>query len=781
MRAPCALWLAAVLGAVAAPVAALDLLPPRYTREQMESALDPPQRWLFVYGTQGPATRRLRERALMIARRLFGRDSAAVRADDAVSDAELARHSVCLLGSPAENAWTRRLAPALPVTFTPGGFTWAGREYSRPGDVIHLVYPNPCAPRRFLLLLAGNSSGAIGRHGGGFYFGGEDWRITRDGELVRSGRFAQPLAHPWSYDPALDRDRERERQRFEAALLRSGNGALVVRAPAGLSIAAATRAAGEALLSRLDVLGLRARGGKPMSLTLYPSLEQKGVLARNTRPEHLEADGGAGAALPAGREALDLWCLAAMRLLRLGASPRSPWLEPACAWLAARLEGEPLECAVSRLYFGRALPTAGEAAARGAAWRSPLVLVPARALLARAIFESAAGRGPAALLAILGPEPPGSLDSLCRVAGVESGRVARRFAQLADSLARAGQRGVAERHPRAWRPADGFQRGVCLAHAVSLEEGYLSGACGRELATLRRMGASWISLSPFGYLPDTNTPVIYPSAEGGVDGETDEAVCEAAARARGLGLRVWLSPHLWTRGWVGELDFGAAGWPRFFEQYRNFILHYALLAERERMDGLMVGHELPSASLPFPDRWRALIGEVRRIYDGTLTYAANWDREVAGIRFWDALDLVGVSFYVPLSARETRDLRQLRGGAAKALAGLRAIAARTGRPVLLAEVGYAPTPGAPVQPWQEHAGPPDMETQRACYQAVVQALDPEVWVAGALWWKWFTTDAIGGPGDASFTPRGKPAQGVLEQALRQWQGRPVRVLSAAGH
>ena len=268
---------------------------------------------------------------------------------------------------------------------------------------------------------------------------------------------------------------------------------------------------------------------------------------------------------------------------------------------------------------------------------------------------------------------------------------------------------------------------------------------------------------------------IVASATGGTDEESDEAICEAGARARALGLRVWLKPHLWTRGWAGDLAFGPAGWERFFESYRVFILHYALLAEREGFDGLVVGHELASSTLGFPDRWRQLIGEVRRVYHGTLTYDANWGDEVKGIAFWDALDLVSVSFYDPLASKPTRSVPELAAGATKALEGLRAIAARAHRPVLLSEVGYAPFEGAPVRPWEEHRGAPDLETQRACYEAVVRALSPCDWVAGAMWWKWFSTDRIGGPADASFTPRGKPAQQVMTRAFAEWQRRPVRV------
>ena len=776
-------WLgfAALLACAASDALAFQPQPPRYTREQMEAQLGETDRFAFVYGTQRAAsTPILRERTFAIARRLFGGDSSQVMADRDATEETLAHRSVLLVGGPDENLWTRRLAPSLPVTFTARGFRWFGRDYERARDVLHLSYPSPLDPHRFVLLIAANSPETFARRGGGFYFGGDDWRIERDGEVVRSGRFAQSGAPPWRYDPALDRDRERERARFEQELRGAASGALTVRAPAELAGGEAVRARVLTLLASLDARGLTDASGAAPSLTLYRSLEQKGLIARNTRPEHLEADGSAHAALPAGRSELDLWSVAAQRLVRLGASRDSPLLEPAGAWLTGRLEGEPLERAIARLYFARLLPTARAAAARNTSWRSPLIDVPARSILVRALFESAGARGRRALLAVLAPGAPGTLDSLCRKAGVDVRTLERRYSDLADSLARSGQRSLAAWQAQPWRPRDGFQRGVCVAHSVSLERGYLSAACARELAALKGMGANWVSITPFGYLPSLNTPEIRSGAQGGVDEETDESVCEAAARARAIGLKVWLKPHLWTRGWVGQLDFAAGDWPRFFEQYRNFALHYALLAARERMDGYFVGHELTSATLAFPDRFRALIGDVRRVYPGTLSYEANWDREVEGIAFWDALDLVSVSFYFPLASAPDASPQVMAAGAAKALASLRAIAQRTGRPVLLGEVGYAPVASAPVRPWEEsRAGPSSPETQRACYEAVVRALDPADWVAGAFWWKWYTSDETGGASDRSFTPRGKPAQAVMSRALRAWEGRPVRVLKAA--
>ncbi len=781
-------WLAA-LALATPPGAPLALQPPRETRERMEASLDAAERFLVVYGTRDPASAPvLRERAYAFALRFMAGDSAAVVADRDASAAELGRRSVFLLGGPRDNEWSRRWAPAFPVTFTARGFRWQETDYDRPGDVLHLVWPNPLEPGRFALLIAGNSGAAIARRGAGMIFGTEDWRIYRDGELVRSGVFAQGPGRPWRYDPTLDRDLEALRERARLAMRPAGSGPVRVVSVPGTAGAGAVLGAAQELLGRLDRMGFAARGAPPIALTLYATLETKGELTRSTRPEHLDAAGGAHASLAAGRDALDLWSVAAARLRRLGAAADSPWLTPAAVALCGRFEGEPLESAVSRLYFGRLLPRARDAGTRSSqqtsdagahAWRSPLVWDPARALLVRAVYETAGARGRRAVLALLDDSGPGTLDSLCRRAGVEVAAVEGRYALLADSLARAGERVTRMRQPRPWRPADGFQSGVCLAHSVRLEGGYLSAACGRELAKLRGLGAQWVSITPFGYLPDPERPEIVPETDAGPDGESDEAVCEAAARARALGLRVWLKPHLWTRGFVGDLEFGPAGWPRFFDRYREFILHYALVAQRERFDGLVVGHELTRAALECPDRWRALIADVRRVYGGTITYGANWGEEVRGIRFWDALDMVGVSFYAPLADVPTHDVAVLTARARKALEELKAVGARAGRPVLIVEVGYAPRSAAAVRPWDERGGARDLEAQRACYEALVRGLEPDTWIAGVFWWKWFSSEAGSGPGDASYSPRDKPAQAVMARAFSEWAGRPVTLPRAA--
>jgi hypothetical protein len=777
------LALAPILATVASLSAPTSAAPPSFTRAQMESALRDGAPFRIVYGTQTPdAGRGARERAWMLAPR-FGLDSTAVLADRAISAESLAAHPVLLIGGPAENAWTARFAAALPVAFTTRGFRFEGREYTEPGDVIHLVWPHPLAPRRFLLLVAGNRAAGGGANGDGVLFGDEDWRITRDGELLRSGTFAQDGGTPWRYDPALDRDLEAMRERFAASLTATREGGVTVMSAPGTPRIDAIARAAAALADRLDRSGFRSTRSTPIRVTLYPSLERKGLLTGNTRPEHVDASGAAHIGLAADRDAADLESVAAARLVALGGDREAPWLRAAAVWLAGRFEGEPLSAALARLYFGRLLPrapaTASAASSGGGegddTWRSPRIWTPARALLVGALLDVAGGRGRDAVLAIARATAPGTLDSLCRVAGVSAPAVERRYAALADSLARAGERGARVDPTRVWRPREGFQAGVSLAHRTRLDSGYLSAACGAELTRLRGAGAAWIAVTPYGYLAEGLEPAIAPSADGGPDQETDEAVAEVAARAHAAGLRVWLAPRLWTRGAIAALAYGPAGWSRFFAHYRAFILHHALLAERERVDGLVIGRELATAALQYPDRWRALIADVRRVYSGTITYEASCGAEVEGIAFWDALDLIGVSFDAPLAEKPTGSVAALEPGARRALAALQRVAARAGRPVVLLEAGYPPQSTAALAPRREGGGAFDPEMQRACDEALVRALEPETWVAGVFWWPWLSDGSAPRTGELAATPRGQPAEAVVRRALASWAGRPVTI------
>jgi hypothetical protein len=286
-----------------------------------------------------------------------------------------------------------------------------------------------------------------------------------------------------------------------------------------------------------------------------------------------------------------------------------------------------------------------------------------------------------------------------------------------------------------------------------------------SLERLRKLGVDAISLTPFGFQWSASSDTIRINEHWG---ESDAALAAAAKQAHALGMRVMLKPHIWIRGgtWIGDQQLpDEAAWTRWFASYQAFILHYAELAEREKMESLAVGTELKRASQHDRMRWEMLIKAVRAAYRGRLTYAANWD-EAEHVVFWDLVDEVGVQEYQPPTDKRGATLADLRAGWRPILARLDALAARTRKPIVLTEIGYRAMSDAALQPASWPESTPDAKfdgaAQADCYRAAFESLRGRPWLRGIYVWKWFS-DSQDESGPTDFSPAGKPAEKVLHE------------------
>jgi hypothetical protein len=220
-------------------------------------------------------------------------------------------------------------------------------------------------------------------------------------------------------------------------------------------------------------------------------------------------------------------------------------------------------------------------------------------------------------------------------------------------------------------------------------------------------------------------------------------------------MKVLLKPQLWVRGGSPtEVDFrDAAERKRWFAQYGDFIDHYARLASRIHADVFTVGVELARMS-HYDAEWRELIAGVRKIYGGPLVYAANFGPDFQGVGFWDALDYIGLDEYYPLPPDLSTD---------ELVRRVERVEAEYRRPVLFTEVGFTSTVDPELRPWDGNGRAISLEDQERCYEAIFRAFYGKAWFAGMYWWK-VGTNGSGGPGDATFTPWGKPAMEVV----RNW-------------
>jgi hypothetical protein len=309
-----------------------------------------------------------------------------------------------------------------------------------------------------------------------------------------------------------------------------------------------------------------------------------------------------------------------------------------------------------------------------------------------------------------------------------------------------------------------FLRGISFSHEIE-REGYGSDTGGEQLARMRALGATAVAIVPYAFTRAPGEPAV---RYRGTD-ESDARLARTFAQARRLGLRTMLKPQLWSPGiFTGDITFANdADFARWFADYRRWMLHQARLAALERADLLVIGTELGGMTRKPSEAaaWRGLIRDVRRVYSGPLTYAANWAGDFELLPFWGDLDYLGLNMYYPLAGPgETPSptsprVRELR-------AKLAALARQHGKPVVFTEVGYAASAAAAVEPWKEDNAPPDPAMQARCYEVVFNAFYREPWLDGLFWWKW-PSHGRGSLHDDSFNPLGKPALQVLER----WYGR----------
>ena len=294
------------------------------------------------------------------------------------------------------------------------------------------------------------------------------------------------------------------------------------------------------------------------------------------------------------------------------------------------------------------------------------------------------------------------------------------------------------------------------------------------LDSLRDLGATHLTLVTFGFQRGIDATEIRMHTDGGWYSESDAGIRTLAQQAEARGMGLILKPHIWIGDYDGseqnrqDIAFDTeAGWQAWTQQYRQLLMHYARLAQDVGAEVLVIGTELRGVVTGRPEFWRTLIDEVRAVYDGQLTYAANWYEEYEQVPFWDRLDYVGVQAYFPLTDAADPSVDALRRGWQPHIDALARVAKQADRPVLFTELGYRSVGYAAEEPWRwperrEQAAPAP-ELQARLYRAFFEAVAPQPWFAGAIVWKWHPTAE--GRRPLGFTPQNKPAEQVLQNGF----------------
>jgi len=256
---------------------------------------------------------------------------------------------------------------------------------------------------------------------------------------------------------------------------------------------------------------------------------------------------------------------------------------------------------------------------------------------------------------------------------------------------------------------------------------------------------------------------------------SDESLAAVIRKLHEMKIKVMLKPHLDlvdAQGkWRGDIGFeNDSDWQTWFENYSAFIMRYANICAQEDVELFCIGTELGQATVSQPERWRELIKQIRGVYPGQLTYAANWSNEYDLITFWDALDYAGIDPYFPLVCTLSPKTEELKSAWIDWLKPIEEWQKKINKPVLFTEIGYKSSKDATDEPWQHIAvGDVDLEVQANCYQAALESFWDKPWFYGIYWWYWGVSPRMGGTLNRGFTLQNKPSSDVV----KEWYKKPV--------
>jgi len=290
---------------------------------------------------------------------------------------------------------------------------------------------------------------------------------------------------------------------------------------------------------------------------------------------------------------------------------------------------------------------------------------------------------------------------------------------------------------------------------------YSSGESDLTLAQkIAPLGVNWLAPIVTGYSQTTTSTGIDRTSQRT---PTDADLTHLVVTAHAQGIKVMLKPHVDLddpNHWRGEINMNSdVEWGLWFSNYTAFITHYAALAQITHADMFAVGTELQGAS-GRAAQWRQVVAAVRAVYSGPITYASNHGEEVS-VTWWDALDIIGVDAYYPLTTIATPTVPQLKAAWAPAVAVLATLSATYQKPVVFTEVGYQSQAGANITPWSVTSNVLDPQEQANCYTALLEVFRDVPWWHGVFWWSATPYRNQGGPTDMDFTPINKPAGEVL--------------------
>lgn len=295
---------------------------------------------------------------------------------------------------------------------------------------------------------------------------------------------------------------------------------------------------------------------------------------------------------------------------------------------------------------------------------------------------------------------------------------------------------------------------------------------GEWTESLCKVNAGWVSVQPYAFSYPNQSEVHY-NGNRQWWGERTEGAAELVRQAHQNNIKVMLKPMVWVPGgWVGSYAMKTEdAWVAWEKSYTAYILENAALAQKEGVELFCIGTEFNEAVIQRPKFWPRLVADVRKVYSGPVTYAANWDNYKL-VKFWDVLDYMGVDAYFPLSPKTIPNVAELKKLWSEPAREIELMHRYYKKPVLFTEFGYRSIDACSWKHWEQEHIPNNqqvnLKAQVNAYRAFFEYYWHLDWFAGVFIWQWYTHhESAGGENNSDFTPQNKPAC----EEICSWFGR----------
>lgn len=318
------------------------------------------------------------------------------------------------------------------------------------------------------------------------------------------------------------------------------------------------------------------------------------------------------------------------------------------------------------------------------------------------------------------------------------------------------------------------------------------------IANVQQSGANWLIFTPSWSFTRLAPPVL--ELQPGQDVFwAEQANAILAARDVNLSVVLFPTPNFPTKPslWWEAAPRDFSWWVSWFDHYRNFLLHYADMAELSGTTAMIIGGDWLNPALPAgiledgtssnvpqdaEERWREIIQTIRSHYKGSILWALPYQQDFQNApAFLDAVDGIYMLWSVPLA--KLGDPAQ---EASKILdAEVLPFQDSIGKPIILgisypsatgALSGCIPnTDGACImtsalaRPNQDIPGVQfNMQEQADAYNDMLTAINDKLWVSGVVSRGFYLPVPLQ---DKSTSVRGKLAAGILWYWFPKLQGK----------